>query len=90
MLYIFIFTNNFDPITFQIQGHLKTLTEKYEESVSQRESLIEHQRMTTLRLHRADILIHALADEKVGHSLVAKLFNWTLFIFIGLIFSIFS
>ncbi|WAR20146.1 DYH6-like protein, partial [Mya arenaria] len=49
----------------KIQEHLNTLTEKYEESVNQRESLKEHQRTTQLRLKRASILIAALANEKV-------------------------
>ncbi|KAL4237693.1 Dynein heavy chain 14 [Mactra antiquata] len=49
----------------KIQEHLNTLTEKYEESVNQRESLKQHQKTTELRLQRAGILIGALADEKV-------------------------
>ena len=56
----------FQMLCLQIQEHLNTLEEKYNESVDQRESLKEHQRTTQLRLQRASILIGALADEKVS------------------------
>ena len=49
----------------KIQDHLTTLTQKYKESVDQRESLKEHKKLTELRLKRANVLIGALADEKV-------------------------
>ena len=62
ILLLYTFEYPFFP---QIQDHLNTLTQKYKESVDQRESLKEHKKLTELRLQRANVLIGALADEKV-------------------------
>lgn len=51
--------------TLQIMDHLEMLQNQYQDSVNQQESLKERKKTTALRLERASVLIHALADEKV-------------------------
>ena len=49
----------------QIEKHLDLIQKQYQDSVNQREALMQRQITTTLRLDRASVLISALMDEKV-------------------------
>ncbi|XP_035825271.1 dynein heavy chain 6, axonemal [Aplysia californica] len=62
----------------KIQTHLELIQKQYQDSVNQKEALIERQHVTGLRLQRAGVLISALADEEVRWSQSVKFLDMKL------------
>ncbi|GFO34548.1 dynein heavy chain 1, axonemal, partial [Plakobranchus ocellatus] len=62
----------------KVQAHLETIEQQCQESVNQREALIEKKHITGLRLDRAGVLIGALADEEVRWSQSVKFLDMKL------------